>query len=443
MAQLRRSVFVAGLVAVLTSLATAQGAPLRLTLEEAIQRGLRHNLGPLLAESRIQEAQGTLERRKAALLPRARFDAPVTIQNRNLRAQGISIPGMPDVVGPFTTYDFRVGAEQSVIDFQSLHAKRAAAKQVEASRTDYQAVRNDIIRQIASLYLSAQSAAAEVTAAESRVTTAAALYHLAADQRGAGVATGIDVTRADVRLSRERQTLVQARNAARNSLFVLARNLGLRPSTEIELAEMLQAASIPTPDVEQAVTAAAEKRPDYQTLARQRESVTEQIKASRSRYLPKFGLSANYGGLGRTFGQIKGTGQAQASLQFTVFDRDREGERLELEARASRVEKQMADLRLGIEQEIRQAVLNLDSAEDEVAVAREGLALAEKELELARVRFGSGVTNNIEVINAQDSLARAQENSILALTRHADARIALAHALGDTEQNYRQYLGGR
>jgi outer membrane protein TolC len=140
-------------------------------------------------------------------------------------------------------------------------------------------------------------------------------------------------------------------------------------------------------------------------------------------------------------GDLPGTGLLQGTLSITLYDRDRKGEELELAARMKRVDDQLADLKLGIEEEIRESMLNLDSATEQVAVAQEGRELAQQELDLAQDRFKAGVTNNIEVTNAQDSLARAQENYIVAVTRHADAKFALARAMGGTEQNYERYLG--
>lgn len=423
--------------------AVAAQSAVTLTLEQAIQRGLQHNLGGLLAEARIAETEGTLQRREAALLPRARIEAPVTIQSVNLRAQGISFPGVPEVVGPFTTFQFRIAADQPVFDLQLLHAKRAASKQVDVAKKDYEQTRNELVRNIASLYLAAQSASAQAAAAEARVRTAEALRKLAYDQRDSGVATGIDVVRSDVRLSRERQSVVVARNNSRNALLVLARNLGMSPGTELVLAETLKKTEIAKPDIDTAVQQALAQRADYQSLELQKESLLEQTRASRSRFLPRLSISGNYGGVGRTFSALRGVGQAQASLQFTVFDRDRQGELKELSARQQRIERQMSDLRLGVEQEIRQALLNLDSAQEELNVAEASANLAARELDLATVRFQNGVTNNVEVVNAQDSLSQAQQDLIVALTRHADARISLSYALGGTEQNFRNYLSGR
>jgi outer membrane protein TolC len=246
-----------------------------------------------------------------------------------------------------------------------------------------------------------------------------------------------------VQLANERQFLVRARNAAKSAVMALARNIGVSPGAEIELAETLLFRQTQSIRVDDVLPAALAARPDYQSLARQREANAEQLRASRARFLPKLIASGNYGGIGRTLGGMQGTGAIQMSLSFTVFDRDREGEVKEIEARMQRVDRQMNDARLGIEQELRQALLDLDSAAEEATVSAAGLDLAQKELDLAKLRFGEGVTNNIEVVNAQDSLARAQQNSIIALTRHADARIELARALGNTEAAYAEYLGGR
>ncbi len=167
----------------------------------------------------------------------------------------------------------------------------------------------------------------------------------------------------------------------------------------------------------------------------------EQIKASRSRYLPKLVLSGNYGGSGQQLSEIEPSGAIRVNLILSIFDLDREGERKEIDGRLKRIEQQLADQRFGVELDVREAMLNLESAADQVAVAQTGLELAARELELAGDRFKNGVANNIEVVNAQDSLARAQQNRIIALTSHVDAKIALARALGDTEKTYKLFLG--
>jgi outer membrane protein TolC len=410
-------------------------------LKQAIERGLASNLRILAAGTRMDETAGTRQRRLASLLPRARAEAVASLQNRNLRAFGISAPGVPVIVPLFSTYDMRFYAEQPLFDLQSRHAFKASERQQVVAREDYQDIRDLIIRQVAGLYLSAQAAAARAEAAQSRVVTAEELLRLARERRSAGVATGVDVLRAEVQLANESQRLLEARNDTQQSLLQLARNIGLRPGTPIELAEALRFQPVDAPAVEAALAASLTVRPDYRSLIAQREALSFQQKSSQARYLPKVSLSGDYGGIGRSFGEIRGSGTLRGGISFTLFDRDRKGEQMEIESRLRRLDYQLADLRLGIEQEVRAVMLDLNSTAEQVAVADRGRELAQKELELSRERFASGVANNVEIVSAQDALARAMENYILAVSRHTDAKIALARALGATEQTYARYLG--
>jgi outer membrane protein TolC len=419
----------------------AQPQPYRLSLDEAIARGLRANLRVLTSGAAIEEAAGARERRLSALLPKAQGALPVTLQSRNLHAFGISLPNVPEVVGPFGTVDFRMYFSQPVIDLPSYHRWKSSEKQEQATRLDYQSTRNAIVELVAALYLNGESAAARVASAQSRVDTAQALYQLAVKQHDAGVATGVDVLRAQVALANERQNLVEAKNTFQQTLLALERAIGMQPGTVIELTRKLCYQPLTPPNVEAAVSGALGQRDDYRAMEKQREALVEQQKANHSRYLPSLSVDGDYGGIGRTLNKIRATTTLSATLRFTLFDRDRAGESTELASRISALDAQIADLRRGIEQDIRSALLNLEAASEAVSVAQQGQQLAERELRLSRDRFRTGVTNNIEVTTAQDSLARAEDNYTAALTQHEAAKVALARALGGTEKSYRQYLG--
>jgi outer membrane protein TolC len=273
------------------------------------------------------------------------------------------------------------------------------------------------------------------------VTDSDTLYKLAKDKHDTGTATGVDVLRSQVQLANDKQALLVAQNQYKQSLLTLARNLGMSPSAPLEIAEPLQYRPLSHSEADSLVPSALLTRSDYLSLAVQREGLVEQQRASHARYFPKLSINGNYGGLGRSVGGVMGTGVIQGQIDFTVFDRDRNGEAQELASRVHRIDDQIADLRHGIEEEIHEALLNLESAAEQVTVAEEGQALAQRELELAQDRFQSGTTNNVEVVTAQDELARAQENFILAVSSHADAKFALARAVGNTERNIGQYLG--
>jgi outer membrane protein TolC len=418
-----------------------QPVPYRLSLQDAIQKALQANLNVLVAGTRVDEAEGTRVRRlSAALLPRISTQTYANVQNRDLRAFGISLPGMPEVVGPFSNYDIRVYAQQNVVDLASGHGFKASERAVDAGKMSYRDTRDMIVRSIAGLYLNAQSAAARVDAAQSRVTDSNTLLKLAKDRHDAGAATGVDVLRAQVQLANDKQALLIAQNQYKQSLLVIARNLGMSPGTQLELAEPLRYAPLNQPQAETLIPAALLARADYLALASQRQSLVEQQLASHARNYPKLSLNGNFGGIGRSIGGIQGTGMIQGQIDFTILDRDRYGEAQELESRVRRIDDQIDDMRRGIDEDVREALLNLESATEQVSVAVEGQNLARRELELTQDRFQQGTANNVEVVTAQDELARAEENYILAVSGHVDAKFGLARAMGNTEKNILEFL---
>jgi outer membrane protein TolC len=443
--ELRIAVFhcLAGLIACVSA-AAQQPAPYRLTLQDAIQKALQANLSVLAAGTRVDEAEGTRIRRlSAALLPRVNAQVYANYQNHDLQAEGLSFTGLPipKVVGPLSNYDFRVYAQQNIVDLQSYRGFKASERALDAGKMDYRDARDLIVRSIAALYLNAQSAAARADSAQSRVTDSSALYKLAKDKHDAGTATGVDVLRAQVQLANDKQALLIARNQLKQSLLELARNLGMSPATPLELAEPLNYRDLQQPEIEILAPAALLTRADYLSLASQRQGLVEQQRASHARSYPKLSINGNFGEIGRSIGSVASTGLLQGQIDFTLFDRDRNGEAREIASRVKRIDDQIADLRRGIEEDLREALLNLDSATEQVTVAREGQELARRELELAQDRFQSGTANNVEVITAQDELARAEENYILAVSSHVDAKFALARAMGDTEKNILEFMG--
>ncbi len=436
-------IWVIGLAAGITAVAQ-QPAPYRLTLQDAIRKALQANLSVLVAGTRVEEAEGTRMRRlSAALLPRVNVQTYANMQNHDLRAEGLSFIGLPipSVVGPLSNYDFRVYAQQNVIDLGSYRELKASERALDAGKMDERDARDLIVRAIAALYLNAQSAAARTAAAQSRVTDSSALYKLAKDKHDAGTATGVDVLRAQVQLANDRQTLLADENQTKQALLELARNLGMSPGTPLELAEPLNYKPLNRPEIETLASAALVSRGDYLSLASQREGLVEQQRANRARWYPKLSINGNIGEIGRSIGGVQTTGLIQGQIDFTLFDHDRSGEAEELASRVKRIDDQIADLRRGIEEDLRASLLNLDSANEQVAVAKEGQDLAQRELEMAQDRFQQGTANNVEVITAQDELARAEENYILAVSSHVDAKFALARAMGDTEKNILEFMG--
>jgi outer membrane protein TolC len=429
-----QTVFVMLLLAVTPTVGAQERTPLRLTLKNAVDLAVKNNVGVLVAKTGVDEAAGTRERRFAQLLPHTLADALLSYQNRNLAVAGISIPGVPTVVPPYVFMDFRVGASQPLVDRQAYHDWKASVRAQDGATLTYQDVRDLVVRETAGLYLAGQTAAADVDAANARVRTSIALEQLARDQRGQGLATGIDVVRAQVQLTRDRQHVLVATNAYQNALLALGHFLGVDLSRPIELAESLRFEPTEMPNVADAVRRALAARADYLALTTERDALDEQRRAAAARALPRLSVSGDYGAIGRMSGPFPGIGEIQATVSIALFDRDRTGAQQEVASRLQRVNEQIADLARGIEQELRKAVLDLQSADAEIAVADAAVDLAMRELALAEDRFRNGVSDNIEVVAAQDAVAVTRDERTTALARHADARLALARALGASAQ---------
>lgn len=288
-----------------------QPAPLRLTLQDAIQKGLHTNLSVLVGATRVDEAEATRTRRQSvALLPHISSQTYANAQNRNLRAFGLSLPGIPipSVVGPFSNYDFRIYAQQNIVDLESYRNLKASDSAIDASKMDLQDARDLIVRAIADLYLNAQSAAARAAAAESRVTDSTTLYKLAKDKHDTGTATGVDILRAEVQLANDKQSLLIANNQFKQSLLSLARNLGMDPGTPMELAEPLVYKPLGQSEADSLVPSALATRADYLSLTSQRQELAEQQRANRARFYPKLSINGNFGGIGRSIGGVQATG---------------------------------------------------------------------------------------------------------------------------------------
>jgi outer membrane protein TolC len=429
--------FLAGPIAAQNSAVVPEAPqPIRLSLSDAIQKGLQANLNVLLAATRADQAEGTRQRRlAAAFLPRVTVQTYANVHSTNLHAIGISYPGIPSVVGPLSNYDFRIYGQQNVVDLASYRALKASEQTVKAAKLDDSDARDLIVRAVAALYLNAESAAARTQAADSRVRDAQALLKLAKDKHDAGTATGVDVLRAQVQLANENQALLVTQNQYRQTLLQMAREIGLSPSTPIELAETLEFRPRAEQQAESLIDSALLSRADYLSLATQRAALAEQQRANRARSYPKLSISGNYGGIGRSIGGVMQTGQIQGQIDFTLFDRDRNGEAQEIAAQIKAIDERIADMRRGIDQDVRSALLNLESAQQQVEVSGEGQQLARRELQMTTDRFQQGTANNVEVVTAQDELARAQENYILAVSSYVDGQYALARALGDTEKS--------
>jgi len=415
-------------------LAAQAPVPLRLSFAEAVRRAAGEAPAVELAGLRTDEATARVRQARGALLPSLSFAGGWVNRDFNSKAQGISFPGVPTIIGPFTAYDARVRVSQTLLDFSSLARLRATRAQVTGSTAEGGAVSEGAAAGAALAYLRVARAAAQVVARRADSAVAADLVGLAQAQKNAGVSAAIDVTRARTQLVSAAGALLVARNQLDRARIDLARALGLDPWTPIEITDTLTAA-LPVADVpaapESIVAFALARRPDLVAEAARGDAARTAKSAINAERLPRVDVAADYGVSGLTPSTSISTRQIGVQVSIPILDGfRREGRAAEQSAVVRESEVRARDLRQQIAAEVETALLDLASAQAQQAIASERLRLAADEMSQARERFAAGVAGNIEVINAQASLLRARDTDIDARFAAATARVALARAAG-------------
>jgi outer membrane protein TolC len=420
--------------------ATVPGQVLRLTLDQAVALAVKQNTTAQIAILTAAQSEQDRNVALAALLPEANLSVKDQVERVNLKAQfgGKNVfPAFPQHVGPYQVFSTGPTFGGPVLDLTLWQRYHAARDTASSSRATSLSTREQVILLVVSQYIGTLRAVANVEASQSRVDLAQALYDQAADLQKEGVGTGIDTLRANVELQNEKQRLIEAENDRETSLYGLSRLLNLDPRQSIELADSLSFFETPQPDVEPSIQAALALRQEWKALEEQIKSAGAEKKASQYSRLPSLRFDGNWEYLGTSSATGIPTYTYAASVNMPLFTGGRiraEIVRADLEIR--KLEQQKEDLRNQIALDVKTALLNLQSARSEVQVANLGVQLSKEEVDQARDRFKAGVANNIEVIQAQDSLARANDNQIAALYRFNQSRADLARAIGQMEKVY-------
>ena len=435
----RRDLWAAVLLIAAAAPASAGDAPLELDLRKAIELALAPagNARVQLAEESRAQARERSRQARAALLPNLEASLSQQSQTRNLEAFGIrfetTIPGfgIPASVGPFNVFDARATMTQTIFDFGAIRRHQASKAGIGAADAEAETVRDQVAQQAANLYLAALRAETGVEAARANVALAEELVQLATNQKTAGTGTGVEVTRARVQLSNEHQRLLVAENERRQAHLQLLKWIGLPLESELRLTEQLGYAKPEAPSPEEALGKAIEARADIRAQRKREAAARLNHSAVKMERLPSLVGFADYGSIGSSINHAIPTRTYGASLRLPLFDGGRrEARRAESRSQYEQERIRTADLKRQVELEIRLALDNLRSSDEQVLVSREGLKQAEEELAQAQRRYEAGVASSIEVTDAQTRLARARDNHIAALFLFNKAGIDLRQAMG-------------
>jgi outer membrane protein TolC len=421
------------------------GTPLALSLEDAVILGLKQNLGGVLAADAVTDARGERWQALSELLPNVVTDTGFGVHQVNVKAAfGLTIPKEPPIIGPFGYFDSRAYLTQSVFDWESIERVRSSQAQVTSVEFSSKDTRELVVLVIVSNYLLVIADESEVESATSQRDTAKALFQQASDQKTAGLASAVDVLRSQVQQQSREQKLIVARNNLAKQKLVLARAIGLPLGQQFEITTHALYQELTPSSLDEAIQSAYKARADFQSQLNRVRSAELEKKATLAERYPSIGAETDYGLSGVNPGESHGTIDAAATLRIPIFQGGRvHGDVLRADAALTEEKQRLDDLRAKIDQEVRDVYLDLEATAQEVSVEKSAITLATQNLEQSRDRFSSGVTDNIEVVQAQDALATANDAYIASLYNYNLAKISLARATGVAESRYSEYLGGK
>ncbi len=417
---------------------------LDLSVEDAINRGLHYNLGIVLSGQSTAQAKAARLKELSNILPHLDGSLRESATKANLQAEGfsISIPGVsiPNAVR-FSNSDARISVTENLIDLHDIANTRAASANVRAAEFTFGSAKETVTLAVAASYLLVIAAESQVEAAVAELKTAEALNQLAEDREAAGLNPNVDTLRARVELQVRRQNLIQANNNLAKQRITLLRVLGLPVHQQIRLVSRVPYKPLPSISEENALQRALAARPDYLAADQQVKAAELQKKAAQAQRLPSLAISGDYGAIGTRPNNAFSTWSVNAGLKIPIF----EGGKIEADIRQAdavlqQLRAQRDDMKGRIEQDVADAILDVTAAAEQVEVARATLDYAQQTLTQSQDRFTAGVTNNIEVVQAQEALASANQQYISSLYSHNIAKVLLARSLGAAEQTLRQVL---
>ena len=426
--------------------------PIALSLDDAVRRGMAANLSMLAASASLRQAEGVAHQQRSELLPTVTASLAGDDQQTNLAALGFSaikLPSFdgisfnfPTVIGPYHYFDLRAGLSQALVDVARRRNWRASQVSEKAVQLGADDARDVVVAAVTTGYLDVLAAAARADAARAQVTAAQAVLQQATDRHTSGLAARIDVTRTQVELITNQQRLTANENDLAKRKIALARLIGLAPGQPFTLTDTMVFAPLADLTVDQAIQRALAGRSDLKAAEAQVHAAETARSAVEAERYPTASVNADYGVIGTGPENSHGTFTLTGSVRMPLFQGGRvAADREQAEAALSQRRAEYQETKSRIDAEVRSAFLDLDSAAIQVAAARSNRDLANETLVQARDRFAAGVADTVEVVQAQESVAAAEQDLVSALYAHNRAKADLARALGETDRNIKQFMG--
>jgi outer membrane protein TolC len=416
---------------------------LELTLDDAIQRGLKNNLGVILSATQTASARGQRLSQLQSLLPSVDGTIKDIVMQADLAAEGLRIPGFPTIIGPFGYQDFRASLNWSLVDVASLRNYLEAEHNFASTQLSAQDARDLVVLTVGNAYLLAVADESQVASVESQVATSKVSLDQAVANHQAGTAPMLDELRARVDSQSIEQQLIVAKNSLAKDKLALARTIGLPLAQSFTLADKAPYAAFDQIDVDATIRQAHANRKDLAAMVEQVKAAEQQRKSATADRLPTFSVAGDYGDIGVNILHSHGTEDLTGTISVPLFDEFAlRGEAEMAQSQLDTNRAQLSDKNAQVDADIRDALLDIQSAQKLVEVAGSSVDLANEALKEAQQRYANGVSDNLAVSQAEQSVAQADNQYVSSLYRHNVAKLSLARALG-AGQSYKNYLGGK
>jgi outer membrane protein TolC len=420
----------------------------KLGFRDAINRALAYDLGAVGMTQAVRQAQGISRAARSVLLPNLNGTITESDQTENLKALGIGgfkLPvagfSLPTIVGPFNYIDARVQLTQTVVDLVALNNYRSSSELLRSDRMAALNARDLVVLAVGGTYLQVLAAQARVASAQAELATANALYQQTLQQNGVGLVARIDVDRSQVQALTQQQKLVSLQNDFAKQKINLARLTGLPPTDQYELSDDIPFSTAPALAFDEALRQAMAQRSDLKAAQAQVRAAELTHSAARSERMPSLSVDANYGAIGTNPSQAKATYTLAGTVRVPIWQGGRAGADIEqADAELEQRRAEADDLKSQIESEVRGAYLDLQAATSQVDLSQRNLQVTKETLELTRQRFDAGVTDSVEVVQSEQTVAGAELDYIDSVFAHNVAKLGLARAIGSAADKLPQFL---
>jgi outer membrane protein TolC len=414
--------------------------PNPLTLSQAVTIALSNNSAIRQAQARLAQATGQSAQARSPLLPQVEANAYQAYLTINLKGLGIDIPTVPQGKSdPFGSMDARIILRQELLNIANRESWKSSSARLQSSRLLLGNAREIVVLNVVGAYLQALRIKASRDALAEQTKLATDLYNLTEDRVKQGVSAKLDAIRAQEQVNSLEQQRQEAEQNYIAAKLTLANLLQTTVTSDFEVDDASAYGTDTNLDRTAAVNAALASRPDFLAAKSSVRAAELQVQAAKGSRYPSLSASFSDGQSGESPVHNQNTFRLAGTLNIPIYTGGRtRGQIEEAEGAVHEAQAGEEQLRSQIETDVLTAIAGVEWAAKQVETSAANVKLSREEVELSRQRFAQGVTDNTEVVNAQDRVSKADDARVRAMYTLGLARANLSRATGEAEKTYRK-----